>query len=61
MTALKFGGEDAGLMAAKSLIDAGVFVVFANGDTSTVQFLPPLTVTDQEIDEIVAIIRGVFG
>ena len=60
MAALKFGAEDAGLMAAKLLIDAGVFVVFANGDTSAVQFLPPLTVTDEEIDEIVAIVRGVF-
>jgi acetylornithine/succinyldiaminopimelate/putrescine aminotransferase len=48
-------------MAAKLLIDAGVFVVFANGDTSAVQFLPPLTVTDEEIDDIIAIVRGVFG
>ena len=61
MAALKFEAEEAGLMATKMLIDAGVFVVFANGDTSAVQFLPPLTVTDEEIDEIVAIIRKTFG
>ena len=58
---LKLPVEDAGLMGSKLLIDAGVFAVWANNDTSVVQFLPPLTCTDAEADEIVAIVRRVFA
>ncbi|MBI1944939.1 MAG: aspartate aminotransferase family protein [Deltaproteobacteria bacterium] len=58
---LKFPFEDAGLMGAKLLIDAGIFAVWANNDTSVVQFLPPLVCTDAEADEIVGIVRKVFG
>ncbi len=58
---LKFPFEDAGLMGSKLLIDAGVFAVWANNDSSVVQFLPPLTCTDAEADEIVGIVRHVFG
>ncbi len=61
MAALDFPNAGAGLMAAKLLIDAGVFVVFANNRDSAVQFLPPLTTTDDEADEIIDIVRGVFG
>ncbi|MBK5287293.1 MAG: aspartate aminotransferase family protein [Acidimicrobiia bacterium] len=58
---LKFPGEGDGMIAARDLIAAGVFAVFANNDTSVLQFLPPLTVTDVEIDEIVAIVRRTFA
>jgi acetylornithine/succinyldiaminopimelate/putrescine aminotransferase len=58
---LKFSGEGDGMLAARDLIGAGVFAVFANNDTSVLQFLPPLVVTDDEIDEIVAIVRGSFA
>ena len=43
------------LGAARELMEAGVFAVFANNDTSVLQFLPPLTLTDEEADEVVAI------
>ena len=49
------------MTATRELIDAGVFAVFANNDTSVLQFLPPLVVTDDEIDEIVGIVRATFG
>ena len=35
------------------MIDGGVFAVFANNDTSVLQFLPPLTTTTDEAAEII--------
>lgn len=54
---LKLAEEGAGLLAARRLYDEGVFVLFANNDTSVVQFLPPLIATDEEADDIVARVR----
>jgi 4-aminobutyrate aminotransferase-like enzyme len=56
-----FADEGAGLMATKQLFDEGVFAVYANNDTRVLQFLPPLTISDEDGDAIVAIVRGVFG
>ena len=61
MMGLNFGKADAGLMAAKLLFDAGVFAVYANNDTSVLQFLPPLTIEDDEIDAIVEIVGETLG
>lgn len=61
MMGLKFPAEGGGMLAAKLLYDAGVFTVYANNDTSVLQFLPPLNLTDAEADEIIAIVRKVFG
>jgi len=57
----KFPGAGDGMAAARDIITAGVFAVFANNDTSTLQFLPPLTVSDDEVDDIIAIVRATFG
>jgi acetylornithine/succinyldiaminopimelate/putrescine aminotransferase len=61
MMGLAFGAADAGMMASRLLLDAGVFAVWANNDTSVLQFLPPLTCTDDEADEIVGIVSRVFS
>lgn len=61
MMGLKLGGPDAGMMAAKLLFDAGVFAVYANNDTSVLQFLPPLTVEDDEVDAIIEIVMETLG
>ena len=61
MMGLAFAAPDAGMLASKLLYDAGIFAVYANNDTSVLQFLPPLTTTDQEADEIISTVRGVFG
>jgi len=61
MMALSFPASDAGILAAKMLFDAGLFTVYANNDTSVLQFLPPLVTTDDEADEIIGIIQSVFG
>ena len=44
----------AGVLAAKKLIDAGVFAVFAEHDHSVTQFKPPLILDEDEVDEIAA-------
>ena len=57
---LKFAGAGDGMLAARDLIEAGVFAIFANNDTSVLQFLPPLVLTDAEVDEIITIVRSTF-
>jgi acetylornithine/succinyldiaminopimelate/putrescine aminotransferase len=61
MMGLAFPAADAGILAAKLLFDAGIFSVYAGNDTSVLQFLPPLTTTDEEADEIIEIVRSVFA
>lgn len=54
---LKWPDEGAGVLAAKACIDAGVFAVFANNDTSVLQFLPPMILGDEQIGELVDAVR----
>ena len=58
---LKFPNEGDAVLAARDVIRAGVFAVFANNDTSVLQLLPPLTITDAEADEIIALVRTALG
>ena len=58
---LKFAADGGGMLAARDLIAAGVFAVFANNDTSVLQFLPPLTIDDDEVDEVIDIVRTTFS
>jgi acetylornithine aminotransferase len=51
---LRFEQAEGGVAAAKRLIDAGVFAVFAEHDHRVTQFKPPLIVSDEEADEIIA-------
>jgi acetylornithine/succinyldiaminopimelate/putrescine aminotransferase len=46
------------LLAARDVIRAGVFAVYANNDTSVLQLLPPLILEDAEADEIIGIVCG---
>jgi len=54
---LKFDEDEGGVIAAKRLIDAGVFAVYAEHDHSVTQFKPPLIVAEAEVDEIAATVR----
>jgi putrescine aminotransferase len=56
----RFAEPGGAIAAMRSLYQAGVLAVFAGNDPSVLQFLPPLTLTDEEADEIVAIVRRVF-
>jgi len=58
---LKWPDKDAGVLAAKACIDAGVFAIFANNDTSALQLLPPLTLTDPQVDELAGFMVGALG
>jgi len=58
---LAFPEPEGGVAAAKKLIDAGVFAVFAEHDHAVTQFKPPLILGDEEADEIVGIVRHALG
>lgn len=58
---LRFPGEAGGITAARSLFDEGIFTVFAANDPSVTQFLPPLIVSDEEADAILAAARRALG
>jgi acetylornithine/succinyldiaminopimelate/putrescine aminotransferase len=58
---LKWPDEGAGVLAAKASIDAGVFTVFANNDTSVMQLLPPLVLTDEQADDLAAALVGALS
>jgi acetylornithine aminotransferase/putrescine aminotransferase len=49
-----------GLAATKTMIEHGVFAIYAGNDPSVLQFLPPLVLTDDECDELVARVRRAF-
>jgi acetylornithine/succinyldiaminopimelate/putrescine aminotransferase len=61
MMGLAFPAEQAGMLAAKLLFDAGVFCVWANNDPSVLQFLPPLIISDDEAGELIQRVRRVFS
>jgi acetylornithine/succinyldiaminopimelate/putrescine aminotransferase len=61
MMGLEFPTPEGGPMATKLLFDRGLFALYANNDPSVLQFLPPLICTDDEVDEIIGIVRSVFG
>ena len=61
MMGLAFGIPEGGLLAAHLLYARGVFTAWANNDTRVLQFLPPLITTDDEADELIGILREVFG
>ena len=58
---LKFEDEQGGVLAAKKLIEAGVFAVYAEHDHSVTQFKPPLIVTESDVDEIASAVRGALS
>jgi acetylornithine/succinyldiaminopimelate/putrescine aminotransferase len=58
---LAFEHEQGGALAAKRLIDAGVFAVYAEHDHSVTQFKPPLIVSESDVDEIVSAVRGALS
>lgn len=55
---LKLPNEGDAMLAANAVIEAGVFAVFANNDSSVLQLLPPLTISDDEADDIIGIVRS---
>ncbi|HSI81098.1 MAG TPA: aminotransferase class III-fold pyridoxal phosphate-dependent enzyme [Solirubrobacterales bacterium] len=58
---LRFDEPEGGVLAAKRLIDAGIFAVFAEHDHRVTQFKPPLILSDAEADEVIAGVRGALA
>jgi acetylornithine/succinyldiaminopimelate/putrescine aminotransferase len=58
---LAFPGEGGAIGVWRALLDAGVFTLFAGNDTSVLQFKPPLTASDEEAAEIIALVSGVLA
>jgi acetylornithine/succinyldiaminopimelate/putrescine aminotransferase len=56
-----FDDPTGGMAATVTMIEHGVFAIYAGNDPSVLQFLPPLVLTDEECDELVARVRTAFG
>lgn len=56
-----FGDPAGGMAATREVVGAGVFAIFANNDPSVLQFLPPLVMSDEEADDLIATMRTVLG
>ncbi len=52
MTGLKFAHPDLGPAMARACFEAGLLCVFSGNDTSVLQFLPPLIISEEEAAEI---------
>jgi acetylornithine/succinyldiaminopimelate/putrescine aminotransferase len=61
MMGLKLGGDDWGLLLTRELAVQGVWALFANHDKSVVQFLPPLIIQPEEVDEVLERVRKAVG
>ncbi|MEZ5269595.1 MAG: aminotransferase class III-fold pyridoxal phosphate-dependent enzyme [Microthrixaceae bacterium] len=58
---LRFAEADGGLTATRSMIEHGVFAIFANNDPSVLQFLPPLVMTDDEAGDLIDTVVAALG
>lgn len=58
---IAFDEPEGGLWATKALFDEGVFALYANNDQRVLQFLPTMTLSDDEADEIIGTVRRVLG
>jgi putrescine aminotransferase len=58
---LAFDDPLGGLSATQAVIAEGVFAIFANNDQSVLQFLPPMVITDDEVDDLVDRVHRALG
>ena len=61
LLAFVFDDPYGGMTAMKRLFDGGIYAFFASFDPRVLQFKPALTVTDDDVDAIIAIVRDTFG
>lgn len=61
MMGLKFAGEAGGVIAAKLVFENGLFALYANNDDTVLQLLPPLTSSDEEVREMIRILRSALA
>jgi acetylornithine/succinyldiaminopimelate/putrescine aminotransferase len=61
MMGFRFDRPDGGLSAARKAYAAGLLCIYANHDTSVLQFLPPLVLSDGEVDDVIGRVRRALG
>ncbi|MEJ2189656.1 MAG: aminotransferase class III-fold pyridoxal phosphate-dependent enzyme [Acidobacteriota bacterium] len=61
MMGLAFPKDGGGMAAVAALFEVGVFSVWAGNDPRVVQFLPPLVLTDDEAEDLIARVRAALG
>lgn len=60
MMGLAFPHREGGVEATRRLYEQGIFAVWAGNDPSVVQFLPPLVITDEEIEDVVEVFHRLW-
>ena len=61
MLGLKFSSSMAGPLLSKACLDHGLLCVFCGNDSSVLQFLPPLIISDEQIDEALSGLDAAIG
>jgi len=60
MLGLEFRDETTALFMIKLLFDNGIYVVYSGNDPKVIQFLPVLTLTEVQAEEMMTILRSCF-
>lgn len=58
MVGIEYGDEFMGPLMSDALAKRGVFAAYSGNAPQVMRFMPPITVTEGEMDEIIAAIRG---
>jgi len=61
MMGFRFDRSDGGMTAARRVYEQGVLCAFANNDPSVLQFLPPLVLTDAQVEDLIGRVRRAFA
>jgi acetylornithine/succinyldiaminopimelate/putrescine aminotransferase len=61
MMGFRFDRPDGGMTAAAAAYDAGLLCAWANNDPSVLQFLPPLVLSDEQVEDLIGRVRGAFA
>lgn len=61
MIGLELEDENCGPLLTKTAYDNGLLIIYANNDKRICQFLPPLTITEQEVDQIIPKLDKAFS
>lgn len=61
MMGFRFDRPDGGMAAARAAYEAGLLCAWANNDPSVLQFLPPLVLTDAQVEELITRVRRALG
>lgn len=58
---LKLRDENLGPLMTRIGFDAGLLTIYANNDPSVIQILPPLTIQEEEVFRVLAILDGMLS